>query len=159
MKRTLISIRFFTLFLACILLYGCVPPEVQDPTISEVPDNAAEIRVYAEADPDTVLGQVRQELLNQAFQIKDYGNRRRFLTTDYKPIGGQLSLSIHVTVEVDVNNSKPVCVFRGYVSRPGETTKPVRWSNSGGDRARAFKEMRDVARKIPHELILYGVPL
>ena len=159
MKRVWIQTRFFIVFLVCVAVYGCAPPSVQDPLLSEIPENAAEIRLQTDLDADAVFVEIWEELSRRAYRFASSSNPRRSIRTNYKNIGGGLRLAIHVTVEDGVNNSRSVCIFRGYVARLGERIEPVRWTKNGGDRAGAFREMRDVASKIPHELMLYGVPL
>lgn len=155
MKRSSVC----TSLLLGAILIGCASSSIPDAELAAIPENALEIRVTGDMVPEEYFGEIRQELLRQAFELPMQSNQRMFLVTDYKPIGGQLQMSIHLTVTADVNGQAPIAVFRGFYRRPGEGEHAAQWTSSPSDRARAFRAMFRVASAIPQVGREYGVAM
>ena len=127
-------LQYPPLLLLCVMVMGCTSSSIPDLEFDDIPENALEIRVTGDMVPVEYFGEIRQELLRQAFEMPMQSDQRMFLVTDYKPIGGQLRMSIHLTVTSDVNGENPVAVFRAgrrtcskSTERPNHNIKGKHW--------------------------------
>jgi len=148
---------------ACLLAFsmiGCASsstsPAANARIDESIPENAVEIRLYSDQEPDRYYMTIREELRYHGYTIEETNPNRRTLATGYKNVGSGVSLAIQATIQEDLNVMSTVAVLYGWSSRAGlRSPNPAAFEPGNVDDQLAFNAMVNVAKQLTHQNLEY----
>jgi hypothetical protein len=162
--------RYTLLTLAFLFLAGCVSTSstVSDEVASEIPDGATAVVVTSTSSPGTLYEKLYQNLTTQGYPIQDSNNEMRTVTTGFKEVGQETTLSVNATVQQYENGAR--AVLRGQWGVTGSMAAGLSSATGGlvgknvGETAEwkprnragvAFGALASFSQRLPHNGIEY----
>jgi len=162
--------RYAVLLIAILLLTGCVSTSstVSDKVAEDIPEGATSVVVTSTSSPGTLYESLYQTLTTNGYPIQDSNNEMRTVTTGFKEVGQETTLSINATVQEHESGAR--AVLRGQWGVTGSMAAGLSAATGGsvgknvGETAEwkprnragvAFGALASFAQELPHKAIEY----
>jgi len=163
--------RYALLTIVSLLLVGCVSTSstVSEEVAQDIPEGATEVVITSSERPSAFYKGLYQRLTTKGYPIEDSNNEMQTLTTGFKEVAQETTLSINATVQETSGGSR--AVLRGRWGVTGSFAAGMSSATGGavgknvGETAEwkprnragvAFGAMASLAQEVPHNGIEYN---